>query len=56
LAELARLNILLDDDLAKRLRLRSVELYDGGKGALGPAVSDAVKLWLERKESASRKK
>jgi post-segregation antitoxin (ccd killing protein) len=45
---MARLNILLDDDLAKRLRLRSVELYDGEKGALSHAIADAVEQWLEK--------
>ncbi len=53
---MARLNIVLDDGLAKRLRLRSVEVYNGEKGALSHAISDALELWLERKESAPRKK
>ncbi|HZY95366.1 MAG TPA: hypothetical protein VFE98_11015 [Candidatus Bathyarchaeia archaeon] len=52
--EMARLNLLLEDDLAKKLRLRAVELYDGEKGALSRAISDAVELWLEK--PASRKK
>jgi hypothetical protein len=52
----ARLNILLDDDLAKRLRLQAVELYDGEKGALSQAIGDAVKYWLEKKDQPSRKK
>jgi len=48
--------VSLQENPAKRLRLRSVELYDGEKGALSHAISDAVELWLERKESASRRK
>jgi post-segregation antitoxin (ccd killing protein) len=51
---MARLNIMMDDDLAKKLRLRSVELYDGEKGALSHAISDAVERWLEK--SPTKKK
>jgi len=53
---MARLNILLDDDLAKRLRIRSVELYGGAKGSLSQAISDAVEFWLEKKDHAIKKK
>ena len=51
---MARLNILLDDDLAKRLRLRSVELYGGEKGALSRAIADAVEQWLEKPSSKKK--
>lgn len=53
---LARLNILLDDDLAKRLRIRAVEVYGGEKGSLSQAISDAVQFWLEKKGQPPRKK
>lgn len=53
---MARLNILLDDELAKRLRIRAVEVYGGEKGSLSMAISDAVKYWLERKDQPTRKK
>ena len=52
---MARLNILLDDDLAKRLRLRAVELYDGEKGSLSKAISDAVEYWLRGKGQPKKK-
>ena len=45
---MARLNIMMKDDLAKRLRLRSVELYGGEKGALSKAIANAVEQWLEK--------
>ncbi len=53
---MARLNIILPDDLAKNLRLRTVELYDGEKGALSRAIAEAVQLWLNQKEPPARKK
>jgi len=52
---MARLNILIDDDLAKRLRVRAVELYDGEKGALSRAISDAVVLWLEQRAQPKKR-
>ena len=39
---------MMEDSLAKRLRLRSVELYGGEKGALSKAISDAVEQWLDK--------
>ena len=45
---MARLNVMIDDNLAKKLRLRSVELYGGEKGALSKAIGDAVEQWLEK--------
>jgi post-segregation antitoxin (ccd killing protein) len=51
---MARLNILLDDDLAKRLRIRAVEVYGGEKGSLSQAISDAVRFWLEKAPSKKK--
>jgi len=53
---MARLNIILPDDLAKDLRLRAVELYDGEKGALSKAIAEAVRLWLKQREPPARRK
>ncbi len=53
---MARLNILLDDNLAKRLRIRAVEIYGGEKGSLSQAITDAVQFWLEKKDHPSRRK
>ena len=53
---MARLNIMLPDDLAKQLRLRAIELYDGEKGALSKAIADAVTLWLKQNEPSTRKR
>ncbi len=51
---MVRLNILLNDELAKRLRIRAVEVYGGAKGSLSQAISDAVEYWLEKPPSKKR--
>jgi hypothetical protein len=53
---MARLNILLDDDLARRLRIKAVEIYGGTKGGLSQAIGDAVRFWLEKQDHATRKR
>jgi hypothetical protein len=53
-ATMARLTIVLPDDLTRDLRIRAVEVYNGEKGALGKAVADAVRVWL--KQPSPRKK
>jgi len=46
----------MPDDLAKELRLRAIELYDGEKGALSKAIAEAVRLWLKQKEPPAKKR
>jgi len=48
------LTIVLPDDVTRELRIRAVEVYNGEKGALGKAVTDALRLWL--KQPSPRKK
>ncbi len=45
---MARLTIVIPDDVTKELRIRAVEVYDGEKGALGKAVTDAIRVWLKQ--------
>ncbi len=44
----ARLTIVIPDDVTKELRIRAVEVYDGKKGALGKAVTDAIRIWSKQ--------
>jgi hypothetical protein len=41
------LNVRLDDELERKLRLEVVRRFGGKKGALRQAVQEAIKLWLE---------
>jgi len=52
---MARVTLVLPDELAKELRMKAVEVYGGEKGWLGKAVTDAIRLWLKQ-PSAQRKK
>jgi hypothetical protein len=45
---MAKLTIIIPDDLDKRLRVRVAEKYGGKKGALGQAIGDAIELWLKK--------
>ena len=41
---MTRLTIVLPDNVTRELRIRAVEVYNGGKGALGKAVAGAIRL------------
>ncbi len=45
---MAWLTIVLPDDVSRESRIRAVEVYDGQKGALGKAITDAVRFWLKQ--------
>ncbi len=53
-----RLNIVLSDDVERKLRFAIVEAYGGRKGDLSEAIEEAVNEWLEKqgKESEPRPK
>ena len=40
---MARVTLVLPDELARELRMKAVEVYGGEKGWLGKAVTDAIK-------------
>ena len=52
---MARVTLVLPDELARELRMKAVEIYGGEKGWLGKAVTDAIRLWLKQ-PTAQRKK
>ncbi len=52
---MARVTLVLPDDLAKELRMKAVEVYGGEKGWLGMAVADAVRLWLKQPATQRKK-
>jgi hypothetical protein len=45
---MGRLTIVLPDDIEKKLRVRVAEKCGGKKGALGEAIAEALKIWLEK--------
>jgi hypothetical protein len=47
--DLGRLNLVLSDDLERRLRLAVVNRYGGRKGDLSEAVEQAIRDWLGKR-------
>ena len=52
---MARVTLVIPDELAKELRMKAVEVYGGQQGWLGMAVTDAVRLWLKQPASQRKK-
>jgi hypothetical protein len=46
---LGRLNLILSDDLERKLRLAVVSRYGGKKGDLSEAVEQAIRDWLGKR-------
>lgn len=53
---MARLNLILPDELVKELRMKVLEVYDAEKGSLSKAVAEAIRLWLKQREAPPKKK
>ena len=47
---MARISVMLSDELEKKLRLKTVEEYGGRKGDLSRAVEEAVRTWVAKEE------
>lgn len=53
---MAKVNIVIPDDVLKELRHAVIERYGGEKGSLSRAVTEAIRLWLKQKDVGPRKK
>ncbi len=53
---MAKVNLVIPEDVLKDLRHAVIERYGGEKGSLSRAVTEAVRLWLKEKESPARKR
>jgi hypothetical protein len=47
---LGRINVDIQDELEKQLRLKTVETFGGKKGDLSKAVQEAVRTWINIKQ------
>jgi hypothetical protein len=45
-SELGRISIVLSDELEKKLRFKTLEVFGGRKGDLSRAIEEAVKTWV----------
>ncbi|TMI15264.1 hypothetical protein E6H35_02760 [Candidatus Bathyarchaeota archaeon] len=50
---MGRLNLILSDDLERKLRLAVVNRYGGRKGDLSEAVEQAIRDWLGKRPTKS---
>lgn len=53
---MAKVNIVIPDDVLRELRHAVIERYGGEKGSLSKAVTEAIQLWLKQKEPPSKKR
>jgi hypothetical protein len=45
---MGRVTVNISDELEKKLRFKTIEIYGGRKGDLSKAVELAVKTWVEK--------
>ena len=48
---MGRINVELPDELEKKLRFKSIEMFGGKKGDLSRAIEEAVKQWVTPKQN-----
>jgi len=53
---MAKVTLVLPDDLLTELRHAVIEKYDAEKGALSKAVAEAIRLWLKQREPLAKKR
>lgn len=47
---MAKLTIVIPDEIDKKLRVKVAQKYGGKKGALGDSIKEAIELWLEKEK------
>ncbi len=47
---MGRICVELSDELEKKLRFKTVEIFGGKKGDLTRAVEEAIKTWIVKQE------
>jgi len=49
---MGRISVDIPDELEKKLRLKTIEVYGGKKGDLSRAVEEAVKTWVAKDQAS----
>ena len=47
---MGRISANIPDELEKKLRFKTIEIYGGKKGDLSRAVKEAVKTWVAKEK------
>lgn len=51
---MAKINVVVPDDLMKELRHAIIDEYGAEKGKLSEAVTEAIRLWLKQHSGKSK--
>jgi hypothetical protein len=47
---MGRISVDLPDELEKKLRFKTIEIFGGKKGDLSKAVEEAIKTWVAKEK------
>ena len=47
---MGRISVEIPDELEKKLRFKTIEVYGGKKGDLSRAVGEAIKIWVVKEK------
>jgi len=53
---MAKVNVVIPDDVLKELRHAVIEKYGGKRGSLSTAVTESIKLWLKQENTRRKEK
>jgi len=49
---MGRISVSIPDELEKKLRIKTIELFGGKKGDLSQAVEEAIETWVAKENRA----
>ena len=47
---MGRISVAISDELEKKLRFKTIEIFGGKKGDLSKAVEEAIKTWIDKEK------
>ena len=47
---MGRISVIIPDELEKKLRFKTIEVYSGRKGDLSRAVEEAIETWVAKEK------
>ena len=47
---MGRISVAISDELEKKLRFKTIEIFGGKKGDLSKAVEEAIKTWVDKEK------
>ena len=53
---MGRIDVIIPNDLEKKLRMKAVEKFGGKKGSLTDALEEAIETWIDQPDDIDMKK